>query len=172
MEIRKKSSLFVKAQNAVFGVILVFIFCSISSAEKFFDAEDEKGLEHFSNSLTAWFEVNQQGNPQSDAEMNRILGLLKKVYSEAEKIPDKTLEKIDKELKIKFRDKLQPGAREFETGLRSYWESTKSGKSASPEAMSKMKNGQNKLADFQAFYNSNIERIVNMLRAKGIEIFG
>lgn len=48
-------------------VVVLLVSTCVALAGKYFDKEDEKGIEHFSNALMAWYEVNQLGQPNGDA---------------------------------------------------------------------------------------------------------
>ena len=141
-------------------------------AGKYFDKEDEKGLEHLSKAIMAWYDVNQMGMPKSDKEFNRVCAKLDKVFEECSKVPDKTLNKIDAVFSRQFRDNLQQGAYLFAHGLRSYKAALDKGKDPSEKSRSEMNSGQQKMVRFHKYYNANIERIARELKKRGVDIFG
>ncbi len=151
------------------AAVLLVSTC-VALAGKYFDKEDEKGIEHYSNALMAWYEVNQLGLPNSDDDIKRVVSLLSRVHAECAKVSDKTLKKIDGELAKEFRNNLQEGARRYASGLNAYSEAVKNGATPSEQAKSDINSGQQKIVHFHRFYNANIERIVNFLKSKGVDI--
>lgn len=153
-------------------VILASVCGSVVLAEKYFDKEDEKALGNLSGALMAWYEVNQLGQPQGDADMERVFTLLKKVHIECSKVPDKTLRKLDAKFAIQWRQNLQEGARQYEMGMREYYGAKKDGEEPSSKAKTQMSEGQHKMVQFHKYYNANIERIARDLKSKGVDLFG
>ena len=143
-----------------------------ASAAKYFDKDDEAAFGHLSNALSAWYESNQLGMPNSEADMNRVLALLNRVHSECALVPDKTLKKIDEEFAVQWRQNLQQGARQYEAGLRAYMKAAKNRTKPSPADQDLTNEGQQKILRFHSYYNANIERIVKKLQAQGVELFG
>jgi len=151
---------------------LFLAFASGAFTGEYFDKEVEKGIEHISNALMAWHEVNQLGLPNSDVDLKHIIALLKRVHSECAKVPDKTLRKMDAELAKEFRNNLQEGACLYASGMSEYRKAVKKVATPSSRARTDMTNGQQKLVRFQRFYNANIERIIRFLKSKGVDIIG
>ena len=144
----------------------------VALAGKYFDKEDEKGLEHLSGALMAWYETNQLGQPKNDKDVKRLIDLLDRVFVECTKVPDKTLKKIDAGFANQFRENLQNGAHLFGSGMKSYWAAKKNGDKLSDGAKSDMNEGQQRMVRFHNYYNANIERIVKELKKNGVDIFG
>lgn len=155
----------------VLALLLAFSFGN-SYAGKYLDKEDEKGLEHFSRALMSWYEVNQQGQPNGDADIRHIILLLNRIHSDCAKVPYKTLRKIDVELTAKFRSNLQEGAHFYASGMSEYRKAMKDSDEPSPKSRLDMINGQQRMVQLQRFYNTNIECIINFPKSKVVEIFG
>lgn len=152
--------------------IAVMALYGVAFAGEYFDKQDEKAIEHFSRALMIWYETNQLGQPKSNADMEHILTLLNRVYTECEKVSDNTLIKIDKELALQYRNNLQEGARQYEKGMRAYWNAIQSGNRPTAAAKSDLNGGQQKMVRFHEFYNANIEHIMKKLKSKGVDISG
>jgi hypothetical protein len=167
--------LFGRRHRTLFFLSVVVLSCAIGasglSASSSFDKEDRAAMEHLSRALMAWYEVNQLGQPQSHADVQRVLRLMKEIHVECGKVPDKTLAKIDSAFLHQWRDNLEKGAELYELGMREYYNAVKRGESMPAPAKSQMSDGQARMLKFHRYYNSNIERIVADLQARGIEIF-
>jgi len=76
------------------------------------------------------------------------------------------------ELATEFRSNLQEGAHLYASGMSEYRRAMKDGDEPSPKSRLDMIKGQQRMVQFHRFYNANIERIINFLKSKGVEIFG
>lgn len=165
------------SQYTRYGFIIALLAISLTSsvsvlAGEYFDKDDQEGLKHLSGALMAWYAVNQLGQPKSEKDMEKVFSLLGRVYSECKQVPDTTLKKVDTEFASQLRENLQVGVRQYESGLRAYWEASKKGNKPTAKAKSDMNSGQQKMVRFHRYYNANIERIVRNLKSKGVDIFG
>lgn len=156
----------------ILALSAVTIGVGVADANASIDKEDRKDLKHFSKALIAWYEVNQAGQPRTDADLKQISKLLKRVANECSKVSDATLAKIDRRMQSQWRENLQAGALQYEKGIVAHYKAVKRGEEPSADARSWMRAGQQKMVRFHRYYNANIERIARDLKRNGVDLFG